>query len=778
VRSPRADRRQRTSCTLVLVAAALLHPLGVTAWAGADARAADAAADAGADAGAHDVDGADPATTTRDAAREIEAELPASVPQPPPAPALLALPGQIVARGTREPLPGVAIATDGRDASESDADGRFTLNLPAGSHNLSFQHPGHQPQVVTVTVAPQGVTEPLLVRLMPNDGAERYETIVRAPRREAEAPAVPLDRLEMTETPGSLGDPFRVIESLPGVASVLWPLPVFAVRGSNPGSTGFFMDDLRLPALFHFALGPAVIHPHLIESIDFYPGGYPARYGRYTGGIVAAGTATAPADRVRGAIDVRLYDAGLMLSSPIDQGRGTVSVAGRYAYPGALLSLLDEDISLDYWDYQLRVDHTLGPGKVTLFALGSYDQMATQAASSPDGTPREFRDRIVLMFHRLDLRWRGRVAGGWLKAGLAGGFDKTELPIDQTPLEVQARSLLPRLSFERPLGQHADLEVGVDGDITDYDKPVGDTRLEQADFLTPRTLLMAGVFTQVAARLGENLTLTPGLRLDFFMERTQSVAREMAVGPRLAARLRLSETVWLKAIGGRFAQMPHLPFQLPTFEGFGLGRHGLEASWQGSLGVEHKSPLGLELEATSFIGRGVLSDVRDPEFGDPLLNDFLIRREALAYGAELMIRRPTQHRVHGWLSYTLSRSQRAFDGGVVGPSDFDQTHTLNLVTSVRWGRTTFGGRLHFHTGRLVKIQNAEPLEMARLPSFHQIDLRVARRAIFDRFVLDVYLELVNATLRPQVTGLRDTPRGIEEDQFQLVLPSLGVRAEF
>ena len=760
----RASNRGRWALTLVFT----LGP-AAGAWAAAEAgphRPLDDDRDAGA-SGANDA--------ALGPANDAGLPAPPDVPAPPAPPLRFPVTGQILERGTREPLSAVTIVADGRETSESDQDGHFTVALTAGPHNLSFQHPGHQPVMVGLVGAP-GLA-PLVIRLLPSEGAERYQTIVRAPRRDDNAPVVPLDRVEMTETPGSLGDPFRVIESLPGVATPMWPLPVFAVRGSNPGSTGFFVDELRLPALFHFALGPAIIHPYFLESLDFYPGGYPARYGRYTGGIVAASTAAPPADRLRGAIDVGLYDAGLMLSTPIDGGAGTITVAGRYAYPGPLLSLLDENISIGYWDYQLRADHTLGPGKVTLFAFGSFDQTATNNARSPDGRERD-RDQLVLTFHRQDLRWRGSVAGGWLKAALAGGFDKTELPIDGVPLEVHARTLLPRLSFTRPLGARADLELGADGDITDYAKPVGSPRLEQADFLNPRTLVMTGVYTSLSARLGDRLLLTPGLRLDFFMERTETVAQAIALGPRLAARLQLSETVWLKAITGRFAQMPHLPFQLPTFEGFGLGRHGLESSWQASLGVEHRSPLGLEIEATSFVSRGVLSDVRDPEFGDPLLNDFLIRREALAYGAELMIRRPSHHRVHGWLSYTLSRSLRAFEGGVVGPSDFDQRHTLNLVTSLRWGRTTLGGRLHFHTGRQVKIQDLEPLEMARLPSFYQLDLRVARRAIFDRFVLDVYLELVNATLRPQVTALRDTGRGIEEEQFQLALPSLGVRAEF
>ena len=64
-----------------------------------------------------------------------------------------------------------------------------------------------------------------------------------------------------------------------------------------------------------------------------------------------------------------------------------------------------------------------------------------------------------------------------------------------------------------------------------------------------------------------------------------------------------------------------------------------------------------------FVQRYVLTDIRDPDMGDPLLDDFLIRRDALSYGVELMVRRPVGAAAR-LARYTLSRSLRAFEGGV------------------------------------------------------------------------------------------------------------------
>jgi TonB family protein len=102
-----------------------------------------------------------------------------------------------------------------------------------------------------------------------------------------------LSQAEIRELPGAFGDPFRAVEALPGVTPLVSGAPYYYVRGAPPGNVGYFFDDVRVPLLYHIGLGPGVIHPALVNRVDFYPGGYPARYGRFAGGIVA-GESTAP----------------------------------------------------------------------------------------------------------------------------------------------------------------------------------------------------------------------------------------------------------------------------------------------------------------------------------------------------------------------------------------------------------------------------------------------------------------------------------------------------
>ena len=85
----------------------------------------------------------------------------------------------------------------------------------------------------------------------------------------------------------------------PGVASVVSLLPFPVVRGASPASTGFLLDGTTIPLLYHLLVGTSVVHPEFIDEIQFYPGGAPAPYGQYTGGIIDGIHRSALSDRPR-----------------------------------------------------------------------------------------------------------------------------------------------------------------------------------------------------------------------------------------------------------------------------------------------------------------------------------------------------------------------------------------------------------------------------------------------------------------------------------------------
>lgn len=676
--------------------------------------------------------------------------------------------GQVFAKGSRTRIGAARIAaSDGAGhelVAESDEEGRFELRLPCGSQRLKLSAPGFEAGTVEVDACRP--PDSLVVRLRARTEIPIYETVVTGERDE---PSRVVEHQALTTTPGSLGDPLRTIESLPGVATVAWPAPIYAIRGSNPGNTGYFLDDVQIPMLFHLALGPSVIHPYFFDSMAFYPGGYPARYGRYVAGIVTARTRAPAEDGLHASVEARLYDAGALVSAPWPDKKGGAAVAFRYSYTGTLLGQLQDEVQLSYWDYQVRVDRRVGGMRLSLLVMGSSDDLAYDLSS--------FRKEYAIHFHRAGLRLTAPLGTGVVYAHVSGSSDHSQAPIQGFPITVDALSLVPRVGYELH-SRWLDVDIGADGQVQHF-KPISRVLQAQPSGLgVERTVWLGSAYASATVHAGSRLTLTPGLRLDSY---TIEGTTRQDLGPRLSANLALTEHTSLVASGGRFSQAPSLAVQIPGAENFGLALYGLQSSWQGALGVRTRRWFDLELEATGFAQRYVLTDIRDPTLTerDPLMGIFLQRRDARAYGLELMLRRSEKERLHGWLSYTLSRSERALGGGVIGPSDWDQTHILNAVLGYRVGKNTLGMRLHVNTGRPVLVQGDSVERFQRLPTFYQLDLRAERRVVYDVFTFTVYAEMVNATMTRTVLELSQDPmtKQITERSYRLLLPSIGLRGE-
>jgi hypothetical protein len=695
------------------------------------------------------------------------------------APPFIALPlvpigGRVLEKGTRQPIAGLAIAVDAAVVGETDGDGRFQLTLPAGVHDLAVVIAGQEKVRRQIDLAPGTPADEQIFRVLTGDSGARYTTKVRAGR--PEIPKVEVSGEEARQLPGASGDPLRVLGSLPGVVQIAWPAALYVVRGANPGNTGFFLDGIRVPELFHLGLELSVIHPYLIDGVEFYPGGAPANYGPYVSGVMAAHTVAPPADRVHASADVTVFDAGGIVTAPWDGGRGTVVVAARYSYTGELFSLLQNDTILRYGDYQLRVDHPFAGGQATLFAFGALDDVGwTNVAAT--------HEYGALQFHRIDLRWRRALGGGRLLVGVTGGADWANSTLFNSTIKVRALSAMPRAIYTRPLSPSVDLEIGANADAQTFVTDVPAFQNRQSDLGRSRQALSQAAYATVMIHAGDRLVISPGLRADLFAEEgTQA----LFVEPRLDVLFKLSDTLSLRADGGRYAQMPSLPVSVPGFEAFALADLGAQTSLGGSLGVEAHLPGHLTLGVTGYYQKLRVSDVRniDIEQNDPTAPDFLVARDGRAYGAEVLLRLADTGRFFGWLAYTLSWSQRFDDSGVLGRSDWDERHILNLVAGRRLGRKyTVGARFHLNTGRWAPVVGGAG-DYQQLPTYYQIDLRAERRFVFDRFVMDLYADFANVTLEPEVLQLdavyNGYPNGttVGQDQIKLVLPTIGLHAQF
>lgn len=661
-----------------------------------------------------------------------------------------------VALGVLMSLPGIAVSAVG--ASAQDADASSPDAEPVGNESPTREEGGGEDPELEF-----GAT-----------------AIVAAPPA-PESAGYP----ELRDAPGTFGDPFRVVEALPGTVPIYTGIPYVYARGAAPAGNIYVWDDIPLPQLFHVALGPAVIHPRLVGSTTFYPGVAPARYGRHVGALLQA-DAPDPADAAEGwagEVDLRLLDVNALVEAPVGDG-GRLTLAGRYGYPGLVLSVLNPDVTLGYSDYQGRLDLPVSArDRLQLVWLGSYDRIETPAASSGAALDLPFGQiDSVLQFHRFEARLLHRVGRGELGSALRFGVDESSLAGD---IGVTAFTLGPRAWYAWRSGEGTRLRVGADligatGRIEDPPHegggPVVDLPAGARGAVARST---SGAYGELSFLPSSGTRLDLGLRTDLWIV-SQRV--EVGVDPRVRLTGFLGDDLDLHGALGLAHQPAVFLLPLPGLSDVAVDA-GLQRAIQAEGGLTWRIPEGVEVQGQLFVHHytdALLPDLVDD--GD--LEREPERAEVLSWGAELLVARADApaRRLSGWLSYTLSSTVVTTPDGESFRPSFDVRHVLNLV-----GRATvfdglsLGGRVHLHSGVPVNqgIGERPDRYAQRLEPFVRLDVRLGYRWFPSWGAVEIYGEWLNATMAAEPLEARCIfGHCTRADGPVISLPNVGVRAAF
>jgi len=710
--------------------------------------------------------------------------------------------GRVLERGSSSPIANARVEAGGASAL-TDGDGRFQLALPPGAVEVLVVEERHEPlRAVEKLRAGQGTL--VEYRLLPR-AARRYATVVRAAAPTGAGERFSLQGDELAHLPGGLGDPLHAVASMPGVAQPIPLLPVFVVRGSSPGASGFFLDGLRVPELFHSLMGGGMVHPRLLDRIDFHPGAYGVEFGRYVGGVVDAETRPARGDGSHGEAEVRPYEVSALGEARLG-AEGRVAIAGHYGFPTPILQLFDPRVDVQYWDYQLRVDWR----GLTIEALGASDAVSIATDQTVAAAPGTTGTRpYALSFHRIQVRERASLGRGVdFEAALWGGLDDMSdaagESVEKLALGIRAnvrarfRWLRLRAGLDAELSQVSGQNLGGASDPSL--SPGGSAGPDElGDLAGDRWGIVAGGYVEADAELGR-FGATAGVRGDVYHAGGVTV---LAADPRLGLRARLLPALEVRAGIGLHQQPPTFPIALPGVDTFAL-RIGLQRAVQSAVTVEARLGSAVTASATGYYnrywdlndllinGEGALCPTPPPEALTGLEAEAVRQVDGSAYGMELLLRRSNSNgeRFSGWIAYTLGRASRQFSCGL-RPADFDQTHVLNVVAQVRLPRNVMAGaRLQVATGRPMTVAVLPYVadtqrNNARLPTYVQLDVRLDREWIFERWALAAFVEVLNLTYSETVFGPSYPLEGsvIRYDKpdlvgFRWVLPSLGLRGRF
>lgn len=735
--------------------------------------------------------------------------------------------GVVLERGTRDPLANAQIVIgEGDQAREtlSGSDGRFELrDVEAGSVRVAVLSAGHAKFETTETFTPGQRTDVrYYVRKEVYGG---YETIVRAPRERKEVAQVTLKQEEIRLIPGTNGDAFRVVQNLPGVARSPFGLGFLVVRGSKPWDTRTFVDEAPVPLLFHFGGLFSTYNSMLLDSLSFQQGNYGAELGRGIAGLVTATGRTPSKKGVHGYFDVNIADLSGLVEFPINDS-WSVALSARRSYIDAflpaVLSLIPGatdtvgfTLAPRYWDYQARLEWKPPKGRSRFFIslFGSSDSLVAvlpNPALDPEGratfgTTIAYNRLLFGFDTRLSERvdFRTRTTFGLDTVGFAAGAD---LFANSRLFPVYSRNTFTIKVPEANLG----FSAGADLQVIPYTLEIQSPPLPQAGqipdpFASRRliydstTIAMAepAVFGEATWKPHESLKLIAGFRTDY-----NSVMNKAWFDPRFSVLWQATDRLLFKGGAGIYHQPPDWRQGLLTKK-FGNPDLLPEGARQAMVGGEVKFTDAISLDVQLYY-KDLFNQARPTlalNGGSDTTTDSIPLRygsfgRGRSYGAEIFLRHALTKNFFGWISYSLSRTERDFRGGTVwAPGQFDQPHNLIVVASYKLPYDFIvGGRLRYTSGPLrtpvrgaiydvngnyyFPIQGDQFSE--RLPDFFQLDVRIDKRFVFQNWMLALYLDVQNVTNRGNVEAVLNAYDYSERAFITSlpILPILGVRGEY
>lgn len=692
-------------------------------------------------------------------------------------------------RADGDPISGATVdgsPTDNRGRAQLtvDGDGPWTIHVSAEGFFGA-----------TVEVARRDRTVVWLER-----GGGTLEVVVEGLKRTADPTRHTVDGEMAHETPGTLDDAVRLVQSLPGVTVQREYSPSsgdLSVRGSAPGDSRYYLDGVEIPYLYHYNQYASVFPSTQIDRLDLYPSTFSAHYGDAVGAIVDATSRLDPPEGLHGGASLNFVMAGADLSAPV--GRGWwLSGSGRRSY----LDLAGEG-SAQYtvWptfhDFSLRAEHGDADDGVGIFVLGAGDSYTRAAGELDLLDPLEATTTPYLAYRQgfqlagVRRQWNGpHVDGRWVAAGvrhrrsgdlsgigsedlgtlsLASRLDTTVRPERGPYWDLGYELVGQRIALEVEDAGPAGVRVAEEAPALARGVSVDDTMLR----------LRGGVYGTAYVETGR-LTWMPGVRVA-----ADSMVAEVQLEPRASARWAIGESTMLKIGGGRYTQRPDAEL---LFEGTGDPDLPTTRSWQVSAGWEQAVASRLEL--------GI--DVYRKWLTDPLLFPIDAPPYAVphgrAWGVELVTRYRLRERVFLWGWLAVQRTLLETSDGRIVPADGDQLLSGGAVLSWDVGRWTFGGRYRYASGLpFTPIEGAlydagsdswlplpSDTNTARLPDYHKVDLRVAYGLQFRGWSMELVAELwvvPDASSQLYPTWNHDySEQGWVEGPT--ILPLLGVRARF
>ena len=187
--------------------------------------------------------------------------------------------------------------------------------------------------------------------------------------------------IDQIPTIGSRPDIIKAAQQLPGIEAATEASSLMIVRGGNPGENLYLLDNVPLIYVNHLGGFMSVFNSEMINTMDIYKGGFPARYGGKLSSIVDLTAKKGDPTKLKGSLSAGLTDLAFAVEGPGGLKNSSFIVTGRKTLTEALLFIASQiskesggqDYNMIYGFHDINAKYTWAPDAKNSFAFNVYE---------------------------------------------------------------------------------------------------------------------------------------------------------------------------------------------------------------------------------------------------------------------------------------------------------------------------------------------------------------------------------------------------------------------
>ena len=538
---------------------------------------------------------------------------------------------------------------------------------------------------------------------------------------------------------GGEHDIARTLTLTPGIKSDNESNAGLYVRGGSPDQNLFLLQHVPLYKNSHFFGFLSSFNSDIIQQVDLYKGGFPARFGGRLSSVLDVTIKSADMRRTRVQGAVGILSSRLSVETPIVKERVSLLLAARRSYFDIFARLFRGSGTTsgpDYHFYDLNATLTARLGKRNVLQLFMYqdnDRLRAGAVNSLEDL-------------QYDQKWNSTIAGLALTTQITSlltnlfEVNSSAYKLAQTTKQTQ-QSISTLYEFANIIRTNTIRNTAEWKPVTSYLLRVGGTYVHYQ--FQPGNL----TFTGQGAQGNHSTDSTTMTEFSGFLENevmykrmnvkaglrfaTYQIVRQnnySFIEPRLLLHYNLTPVSSIKAAYARMNQ----PLHLLTNPGFGIpvdlwfpAKGPIRPQSSNQISVAYNRDLVLSSKLLEISVEGYYKKMNhiiayqdgysSQDF--TMLSQNVVRNweevmttgQGTAYGGELFLQKK-QGRLTGWLGYTLSWTIHQFDAFNLGKPFYarqDRRHDLSIVGSYQLGkRWSINGTWIYQTGQAITLPQA------------------------------------------------------------------------